>query len=136
MTERDLQSGGPVLRLLVVDDNEDSAETLATLLRLFGYVAEVATDGPTALRMATREQPDVILIDLAMPGMDGFELAEKLRALLAPANMVLAAVSGYIREVDRRRSAEAGFEQHFAKPVDLGELRTWLTSVTTRGRYT
>jgi CheY-like chemotaxis protein len=136
MTERESQSGGPVLRLLVVDDNEDSAETLATLLRLFGYVAEVATDGPSALSITARERPDVILIDLAMPGMDGFELAEKIKALLAPASMVLAAVSGYIRDVDRRRSADAGFERHFAKPVDLGELRAWLATVALRRCYT
>src|SRR5262249_56416876 len=124
--------GQQALRILIVDDNQDSAETLATLMRLYGFEADTATDGLMALKVAQIRRPQIILIDLAMPGMDGYQVADQLRAQMAPAPIVLAAVSGYVREADRKRSAEAGFERHFAKPVDLRELHSWLIQVADR----
>jgi CheY-like chemotaxis protein len=110
---------GPTLRILLVEDDGDSAETLAVLLRIYGHEVDVARDGPTALRLAAAAPPDVALLDLDLPGgMDGYEVARRLREQEADKLPLLIAVTGYGQEEDRRRSAEAGIHLHLLKPVD------------------
>jgi CheY-like chemotaxis protein len=111
-----------MLRILVVDDCPDSATTLQMLLQGWGYEAHVATDGPTALDLADIHQPDVVILDLGLPGMDGYEVARRLRR---PGGLrpVLVAHSGYCTDADVRRSLEAGFIAHLAKPVASEEIR-------------
>jgi PAS domain S-box-containing protein len=110
---------GRGLRILVVDDNRDAAETLAKLLRLDGHVVCVAHDGPTALALAQSQRPAVAFLDLAMPKMDGYELCRRIRAQPALADMMLVALTGWGQEKDRERSREVGFNCHLVKPVEL-----------------
>ena len=118
-------------RILVVDDNEDAAEMLAAVLEHLGYQIAVAHDGPAALRVAAGFAPDVALLDLGLPVMDGYELARRLRALRVPgAPLHLVAVTGYGQDSDRQRTARAGFEHHLVKPVDLEELSRILGGLT------
>jgi len=112
------------VRALVVDDNVDAASMLADALRAFGYDVQVAPDGPAALACATGMRPHVILLDLGLPVMDGYEVAERLRS--AGVFSVLVAVTGYGQEADRARSEASGFAAHFVKPVDLEELKRCL----------
>lgn len=114
------------MRILVVDDNADGANTLARLLRLYGHDTHVALDGPQALQQANTWLPDVVLLDLGLPRMDGYEVARQLRERLAPRPLRLAAVSGHGLESDRVRSLAEGFHCHFVKPVDPRELQEWL----------
>ena len=110
---------GPTLRILLVEDDGDSAETLAVLLRIYGHEVQVAHDGPTALRLAADQPPDVGLLDLGLPGgMDGYEVARRLREQEADKLPLLIAVTGYDRDEDRRRSKEAGIHLHLLKPID------------------
>ena len=108
--------------LLVVDDNRDAAELLADSLRSLGHVVRVATDGPSALELVRQYTPDVALLDLGLPVMDGFELAERLRREPELKAMGLVAITGYGQDVDRRRSEDAGFHAHLVKPVDIHAL--------------
>ncbi len=110
-------------RILVVDDNDDASQMLEVALEKLGYVVEVARDGPTALQKASRLQPDIALLDIGLPVMDGYELAERLRRE-APegSHLRLVAVTGYGQDADRARAAEAGFELHMVKPIDLARL--------------
>jgi PAS domain S-box-containing protein len=110
------------LRVLVVDDNRDAAVSLAMLLRLWGHEARTAHDGPSALKAALSYRPEVVLLDIGLPGPDGYEVARRLRAVLSPAAVRLVAVTGYGQEEDRRRSREAGFDAHLVKPAALDEL--------------
>ena len=109
-------------RVLVVDDNRDAAELLADSLRALGHVVDVALDGPSALEVVRTRPPDVALLDLGLPVMDGFELGERLRDDPDLPGIVLIAVTGYAQELDRRRSAASGFDAHMAKPIDVHEL--------------
>ena len=110
---------GPTLRILLVEDDGDLAETLAALLRIYGHEVQVARDGPTALRLAADQPPDVGLLDLGLPGgMDGYEVARRLREQEVDKLPHLIAVTGYDRDEDRRRSKEAGIHLHLLKPVD------------------
>jgi PAS domain S-box-containing protein len=115
-------------KVLIVDDNRDAADSLAQLVRLFGHLPDVAYDAPAALAMARERRPDVVLCDLGLPGMNGYELARRLHAEFGP--MRLVAVSGYAQEEDRRQSAEAGFERHLAKPPKPDEIRRVLELAT------
>ena len=108
------------LRVLIVDDNEDAAEMLAHTLGFLGHQAHVAYDGPQALEQAADLRPDVALLDIGLPGMDGYELAGRLKALFA--GLRLIAVTGYGQDADRARAAAAGFDHHLVKPVDLDRL--------------
>jgi CheY-like chemotaxis protein len=103
-------------RVLVVDDNLDSADTMAELVRIWGYDVRTAHDGPAALDCARSFRPDVILLDVGLPGMDGYELARRLRAE-GLAGDLLVSVTGYGQEEDRRKAEEAGFDHHLTKPV-------------------
>jgi signal transduction histidine kinase/CheY-like chemotaxis protein len=109
------------LRVLVVDDNPDTARSLARLLRLSGHSAHTAHDGPSALEVAHAERPEVVLIDIGLPGMNGYELAERLRAE-GFAAATLIAISGYGQDQDIRRSREAGMNHHLIKPLDFDAL--------------
>src|SRR5262249_51484240 len=110
-------------RILVVDDNEDAVLTLKDALEALGYVVEVAYDGPSALRVAEAFNPSIALLDLGLPVMDGYELAQRLcERRRRPEDLRLVAVTGYGQEDDCRRSIAAGFEHHLVKPIDLDEL--------------
>jgi PAS domain S-box-containing protein len=108
----------PRRRILVVDDNRDAADTLALLLRLAGQDVRAAYDGPSALAEAARFGPAMVFLDIGMPGMDGYEVARRLRRDPALGGVVLVAVTGWGQEEDRRRSREAGFDNHLVKPVE------------------
>jgi PAS domain S-box-containing protein len=116
-------------RLLVVDDNLDAANTLGLLLRMKGHQVEIAYDGPSALEMARMRPPDAVFLDIGMPGMDGFEVARRLRQSDNGA-MTLAALTGWGQHEDRRRTAEAGFDHHLVKPVDMGEIDALLNGLS------
>ena len=109
-------------RVLLVDDNLDAVETLGALLTDAGHVVIVAHDGPTALKLAEERPVDLILLDLGLPGMDGFEVARRLRQSGSVRAAVLVAVTGYGGDVDRARSKEAGFDLHMVKPVSIDAL--------------
>jgi CheY-like chemotaxis protein len=125
------QAAKPLLarRVLVVDDNIDAAATLEVLLKSLGHEACAAYDGHQALRMAVEFRPDVVLLDIGMPGLDGYEVARRLRALKPAHPMRIVAITGWGQEADRSRSREAGFDVHLVKPVDP----TLLTKVIVSG---
>lgn len=108
-------------RILLVDDNQDTVQSLARLLKLRGHEVATAFDGVAALKLAHEFQPDFLLLDLGLPGLDGYELARRLRAQGFTRTPIVA-ISGYAQEGDRIRSREAGFNYHFAKPVDFEAL--------------
>lgn len=110
------------LRVLVVDDHHDSGDSLATLLRLIGHEVRVVYDGPAGLAVARAFQPEVALLDIGMPGMDGIELGRRLRREPGLERMLMIALTGFGRDEDRQRSNEAGFDAHLVKPADLASL--------------
>ena len=114
-------------RVLIVDDNLDGTRVLARILRVRGHEVRVAHDGPSALEEARADPPDVVLLDIGLPGMDGYEVAGRLRELEGPDRSLLVAVTGYGQEEDRRRSREAGFDHHLVKPVDPKSLEEFLS---------
>jgi CheY-like chemotaxis protein len=109
-------------RVLVVDDNVDAADSLAMLLTLQGHQTQVAYSAKEALTCAEAFSPDVCLLDIGLPQMNGYELAKELRALAGLNNMRLVALTGYGQAEDQRRARAAGFDAHLVKPVDLGKL--------------
>ena len=115
-------------RLLIVDDNVDAAQSLAVLLRLYGHQVRVAHGGEEALAAVAAERPELILLDIGMPGMNGYEVASHLRKQFTPEQLTLVALTGWGQEQDRRRSKEAGFDHHLTKPVELATLRKVLAS--------
>jgi len=104
-------------RILVVDDNCDAATSLATMLRMMGHETHTAYDGASALAEAARKRPEVVLLDIGMPGMSGYEVATRIRSSAWGEHMSLIALTGWGQEEDRRRSQEAGFDRHLVKPV-------------------
>jgi CheY-like chemotaxis protein len=108
-------------RVLLVDDNFDSARTLSQLLTRRGHEVQIATDGLEAIQVAQDFQPDVFLLDLGLPGIDGYQLARRLRADGFTSALMIA-VSGYAQESDVENAHASGFDQHFAKPVDFAEI--------------
>ncbi len=115
------------LRVLVVDDGYDAAQMLAMLLSSWRHEVAVAHDGPSALEEAARFEPDVILLDIGLPLMDGYEVARRIRADDRLASVCLIAVTGYGQASDRQRSSAAGFDLHLVKPIDTTELAQLLT---------
>ena len=109
-------------RVLVVDDSVDSAETLGELLKIWGHDVRLAHDGPAALAAARDYQPEVILLDIGLPGMDGFAVAQQLRTEGLQTGM-LVALTGYGEQTDKQRSQQAGFHHHLVKPVDPEALQ-------------
>lgn len=114
------------LRVLLVDDSVDAANSLAMLLRLWGHEALVANDGLNALRLVERQRPDVALLDIGLPGMDGYELARQLRRQPGLEKTILVALTGWGQPEDRHRALEAGFDHHMVKPVELAALQKLL----------
>ena len=117
-------------RVLVVDDNRDAAESLAMLLELDNCTVSVAHDGLQALEALESFKPQLALLDIGMPGMDGYELARRIRATRLGREVQLVALTGWGQADDKKRAAESGFDQHLTKPVDP-EL---LTELLTRSR--
>ena len=111
------------LRVLVVDDNADAAESIGILLGTMGHEVRVAHDGANALDLAPGYRPDVVILDIGMPGMDGYEVARRLRQRPEVGGAFLVAVTGFGQEEDRRRAMEAGFDRHLTKPTDVQELK-------------
>ena len=117
------------LSVLVVDDNRDAAETLSALLNLLGHSAPVANDGHQALRMLPGLRPQVVVLDLGMPGMSGYEVASAIRSEPAYAGIKLVALTGWGGEADRARTAAAGFDLHLTKPATLEAIQEVLAQV-------
>ncbi|MEX2157745.1 MAG: ATP-binding protein [Gemmatimonadales bacterium] len=134
-TER-RKSETPSIRILLVDDHHDSADSLATLLRLLGHDVRVAYDGPAGLEAAAAFRPEVVLLDIGLPGMDGNEVARRLRREPDSERILLVALTGYGRTEDRRRSRDAGFDSHLIKPVDLNALNALLAQHQSRTQQT
>lgn len=112
-------------KILVVDDAVDGATSIALLLRAMGHLVALAHDGFAALEEARRLRPDVVLLDLGLPRMDGFEVARRLRAELGR-QMLIVAVTGYVQEEDRQKAIEAGFDHYAPKPIPPGFLNSLL----------
>ena len=112
--------------MLIVEDNRDAAETLRALLELSGHTVEVAYSGLSGVEAAQQFHPHVVLCDLGLPGMDGYQVAAALRRDPTTANARLIALSGYGLEDDLQRSVEAGFNLHLTKPVDVMKLERLL----------
>ena len=110
-------------RVLVVDDNVDAATMLAALIRQLGHEVQIVHDGSAALEAAEGYRPEVILLDIGMPGMNGFEVARRLRELGRIPAVRIVAVTGWGKPEDRKRSREAGFDMHLMKPVELSEIQ-------------
>jgi CheY-like chemotaxis protein len=113
-------------RILVVDDNIDTVKGMEILLRLSGHDVRTAQSGPQALEQARLHLPHFILLDIGLPGMNGYEVAKQLRAEEWGKNALIVAVSGYGQEEDRQRTKAAGFDYHLVKPISYDELHTLL----------
>ncbi|MGH7907158.1 MAG: response regulator [Candidatus Binataceae bacterium] len=110
------------MRLLIVDDNEDTTDTAAELFTLWDHDVQIAHSGSEALNAAAKDPPDAVLLDIGLPGMDGYEVARHLRQDPRLRNVIVIGISGYGQEKDRQLSREAGFDLHLIKPVDLEKL--------------
>lgn len=117
----------PLRPVIVVDDDPSGAYALARILKQLGYPVETAADGPSALELARRLHPDVVFVDLRMPGMDGVELADQLKAEGLATHIVAA--TAYRSEMERERTAAAGFAAHLMKPIERATLEKILTNL-------
>jgi two-component system CheB/CheR fusion protein len=129
--EREVEPAKPEAthpRVLIIEDNVDAANSLRELLDMLGYDVSVAYDGSAGVESARACNPKVILSDLGLPGLDGYQVARTLRADPAFADVRMIAVSGYALPTDVSQALEAGFDDHLAKPIDLGRLKTLLDS--------
>lgn len=113
-------------RILVVDDNHDSAESLRVILEMAGHEVRVAFDGESSLAEATRFKPEAVLVDIALPDMDGYDLARRLRGAPATRDVLIVATTGFGRMQDLQRSRDAGIDWHLAKPLDVERLGEYL----------
>jgi two-component system CheB/CheR fusion protein len=114
------------MSVLIVDDCADTTDSLGVLARVWGFEVHIANDAKTALRLASEYSPDVVLLDVAMPGMTGWQLARRLREVGGLEKALLVALSGYASEADCRHSLEAGCDRHLVKPADPEQLRLLL----------
>jgi CheY-like chemotaxis protein len=122
--------------VLVVDDDPDAAESLAMLLNLTGHRARTAGDGLKALEAVRSSLPEVVLIDIGLPGMNGYELAERLRDEFDHLPIVLVALTGYCQDNDRERALKSGFNVHLAKPAAWEDVERAMASATTMPPHT
>ncbi len=122
------QLAAPSCHILIIEDHADARETLSLLLQMLGHRTETASTGPDGVARALASRPQVVLIDLGLPGLDGFQVARQVRAALGEA-VLLVALTGYAQEEDRQRTQDAGFNAHLPKPVELEELNRVLASV-------
>ena len=116
-------------RVLVVDDNQDAAQSLAMLLEMTGHEVSLAYDGPSAVQEATAFHPDVVLLDIGLPKLNGYEVAQQIRQQDGLKHTVLVALTGYGLESDRKRSHAAGFDHHLVKPADFDEIENILAGI-------
>jgi two-component system, sensor histidine kinase len=123
----------PGRSILLVEDHADAREALQALLELDGYEVTTAAEGMAALDIARLKHPDIALIDIGLPGLDGYEVARRLRAAGGP-RPILLALTGYSQPQDRRDAQEAGFDAHLVKPVDPADLTRLLATLGTPGR--
>lgn len=112
----------PPRRILIVDDNEDAVKCLGMLLQMEGYEVAAAHSGEQALKVGREQRVDIVLLDIAMPGLDGYHVAAQLRQHMHTQHALIIAITGYGYDSDRRRSQQAGFDLHFVKPVDVQAL--------------
>ncbi|MEO8629323.1 MAG: response regulator [Betaproteobacteria bacterium] len=127
-TESTQSSNDGGRRVLVVDDNADAAESIGTLLEIFGHSVQIAGDGEGALKRAREFQPEAIVLDIGLPGIDGYEVARRLRERPEMQNTIMLAVSGYGRPDDVKRALDAGFDHHLVKPADPDAIHHLLMS--------
>jgi len=120
------------VRALIVDDNIDAAGSLSLLLQLGGHITCVAHDGPAALKLVTEFKPDIVLLDIGMPGMDGYEVAREIRSKPEFGHPLLVAVTGWGGPEDRLRTKQAGFDEHLTKPVDISMIELLFTTLSAR----
>jgi CheY-like chemotaxis protein len=122
-----LDSSVHLKRVLVVDDNRDAADSLGMLLQFLGAEVHVVHDGPSALKAIKTFKPEVVLLDIGMPEMNGLEVARRLREDPEERGVTLVALTGWGQREDRRRTHEAGFDYHLVKPADMGMLQSILS---------
>ena len=120
-------------RILIVEDNQDSALSLKMLLEVLGHVVDVVHDGEGAIDAAAAQRPDVILMDIGLPGLSGYDAARRIRKDCRSTPMLIVALTGWGQEEDRKRSVDAGIDHHLVKPLDLGKLRQILASAPPTG---
>lgn len=120
----------PRQTVLVVDDNADAATTLSMLLKMLGSEVRVANDGPTALEILKTYHPRVVFLDIGMPGMDGYEVARRIRAMPDGKQLMVVALTGWGQSEDRRQSSESGFDHHLLKPADIAALKKLFASIS------
>jgi CheY-like chemotaxis protein len=125
-------SAVPPLRILIAEDNDDMADSLATILQGFGHEVRIAKTGPSALKTALALLPHLVLLDIGLPEMDGHEVARRLRQHPRLKDTQLIALTGYDQDSDRERSQAAGFDLHLVKPLDPSILREVVTAVAGR----
>ena len=130
--ERYTASSPGEFAILIVDDNRDATDSMAMLLAMEGYDVRVAYDGPQALDAVRTARPDVILLDLGLPGMDGFQVAQRVRSDPHNSSIVIVAVSGYGQEEHRSRSTQAGCDHHLVKPIEPAVVSELLASLHSR----
>ena len=131
MSESRVPTSASARRILVVDDNEDSAESLVILLRTMGHEVIMAHDGLEAVDLALSFRPDVALLDIGLPKLNGLEAARRIRKQVSSGEMVLVALTGWGQDEDRRRSKEAGFDHHLTKPVEFATLEKLIGAIGT-----
>ena len=127
MTDLSSQAEMPRYQVLVADDDHDTVDSTAMIFQLQGHRVRTAYDGSEAFRQAVAFRPDIVLLDIAMPGMDGCAVARALRGITVTSEPLLVAVSGFGERADKQRSAEAGFDLHLTKPVDFSQYEQMLT---------
>ena len=127
------QSASTTRRILIADDNPDAATSLSLLLELMGHTTHVVHDGIEAVEVAAEFQPDIILLDIGMPRLNGFEACGRIRAQPANKNIVIAALTGWTQDEKRQRSEEAGFDFYLIKPVEPDALQEVLRHPRLRG---
>jgi CheY-like chemotaxis protein len=110
-------------RVLVVDDNADALESLSSLVKLMGNEVRQAKDGLEAVKVAGTFRPEIVLMDLGMPNLNGYEAAQRIRQEAWGSEIALVATTGWGQEEDRRRTSEAGFDRHLVKPIEMNSLR-------------
>ena len=115
-------------RILIVEDNQDSAMSLKLLLEALGHAVAVVHDGEGAVDAAAAQRPDVILMDIGLPGISGYDAARRIRNDCKDSRLLIIALTGWGQEQDRRRSVDAGIDHHLVKPLDLAKLRQILAS--------
>jgi len=113
-------------RILVVDDNENCAITMLLTMEMLGHTAQMALDGPSAIALAKSFQPDIVLLDIGLPGMNGYEICQAMRKEPVLQNTIFIAQTGWGQKEHRERSKEAGFDYHLVKPIDIKALKNIL----------